>query len=252
MIPQEIVKLLLQFVPPPEEYLLTGQDDVPESFKTRYGELAPLRRVATEYAALHDTAAVLDLAREGKLAVGEKTSLPGASALRILPARMLLSDYYPEQTWMKGDDSIRPYGLIMAAQAGGLARAVGGRLQLTSAGEDFLREPAVARLREAWKLWLRSDTPDELRRIRNIKGQQSRNTELSPPSQRKACIAEALARCPAGQWISIEQFFQAVQAWNLSFRVEQSNYGSLYVGDPEYGVLATSSTPLPCSTGSIC
>ncbi len=237
-IPEEPLQILKQFVPPPEEFVLSGRDEAPEAFTPADGEPVPLHRADTERAALHDLLAVLELARDGKLAVGEKTGAPGAAALRALAPRLLLPGYFPDDR----DDTIRAFGLIVGAQAGGLVKAAGGRLQLTRNGTAFLREPTVERLRAAWERWLNADSPDELRRITSLKGQQSRRTHLTPPSERKGQIAETLARCPAGQWVAIEEFFRAMRAWDLVFDVERSDYTGLYVGySAEYGWLGGSS-----------
>ncbi|MBI3948402.1 MAG: hypothetical protein HY321_20985 [Armatimonadetes bacterium] len=237
-IPAEVVALLREFVPEPEPFVLSGVKEAPETFQPKRGEPVPLQRADTEQAAIHDLLAVLELAREGKVAVGEKTGAPSAATLRALGSRLLLPEYSLELEERKPEDSIRAFGLVVEAPAGGLARVSGGRLRLTRAGEVFLREPSAARLRDAFGRWLTADAPDELRRIRSVKGQQGRRTDLTPPSERKAAIADALRRCPIGEWIAIPDFLRAIVAWHLLFTVEDGEYSGLYVGwSAEYGTL---------------
>ena len=64
-----------------------------------------------------------------------------------------------------------------------------------------------------------------------MRGQGSRRTRLTPPSGRRTCICKALAGCPTGEWIAIEDLSRALRIWKLDFPVEQTTRSNLYVGE---------------------
>ena len=53
---------------------------------------------------------------------------------------------------------------------------------------------------------------------------------------RRQVIAEALAICPAGKWVALEEFSRFMQSENYFFEVTYNPW-DLYICDPEYGSL---------------
>jgi hypothetical protein len=117
-----------------------------------------LQRAETERATLHDWTAALRLIADGQLGVGDKTGLPSASAVRHLSKELLIPDYYSILDGSRADDAIRPFGLLVLAQACGWAKANGTKLTLTRKGEAWLKQPDEAGLRAACQRWAASSS----------------------------------------------------------------------------------------------
>jgi hypothetical protein len=79
---------------------------------------------------------------------------------------------------------------------------------------------------------------DEMSRIEAIKGQRCVNV-LTAVKPRRQTVAEALAGCPAGEWITVDELFATMRCEGLSPTIARSERGlwRLYLGDPEYGSL---------------
>jgi hypothetical protein len=245
MIPSDLVPLLREFVPAPPRFVLPAREDLPErvpvGLKGTQGEV-DLLRADTEEAALHDLAATLRLVQEGKVRVSENTGQPTAATVRQLQERLLHGDYFPAAGEVKAEDTIRPFALAMIVQAAGLARPRGGPLELTRKGQAWLDNPTAEGLRQAWDAWVGYDKLDELSRVRAIKGQRSKGCRLTPPSERKGALLEALAQGPVGQWIHRDDFFRAVRAWQCDFEVERTEFSHLYLTEMQYDWLGYADT----------
>ena len=191
-----------------------------------------------------DLPAVLRLIAEGGLAVGAKTGLPGAAAVRRLEAVLLGGDWYDaeddkdEPRWAGGPiRPIRPFAWPLLLQTGGLAKIDGSKLGLTAKGKKALSQPVHEVVKLLYERWQRKGSPDELRRVDLIKGQTSKGVRLTAPVDRRLVIEDALrASCPVGAWLSVDDLFRQMKAEGYRFDVS-GNPWKLYLVDANYGSL---------------
>ena len=185
----------------------------------------------TEPEALGNLPAAHSCSTAGKLRCSEKTRRPSAVTTRTVAEALVAGDFYP-------DDAITSFGWPLLLQAGGLARLEGPRLTLTSKGRKALGQPGHEVIRGLWERWPRHAPIDEFSRVDQIKGQKSA-AALSAAGPRRQTVASALALCPRGEWIGVDDLFAAMRHAGLSPTVARSERGlwKLYLGDPEYGSL---------------
>ncbi len=234
-LPDDLMLLLAELVPPPDKFQITGLQQAPSSFKNAVDEIITPTRAETELVGLHDLVAYLRLVDRGELSSGtDKLTLGG---IKKLLANLLQGDFLPLPEKYRANDTIRPFGLDMFARQAGLVIYRPAGLQLTGLGRAYYQSRDPALLLEAVEAWSESNEFDELSRISSIKGQKSRSTSLTPPTGRREAIVEALSWCPPGVWIKLEDFYRAIKIWHFDFEVENSFYPNLYIGHPEYGLL---------------
>lgn len=231
-IPDDLLALLRPFVPKPPPFILPTLEELPRDKKE-----APSVISEAEQAALHDLPAVLDLVREGKVSVSEKTQQITAGSARLMLKRLFHGDFLEHKESVNASDTIRPFAWGLLVQAAGLARRRGTKLELTREGQAALANPSAEAIRTAWAEWVDSDLLDELSRINCIQGQNARGARLTKPSSRKPCLLKALQQCPVGKWINIEDFFRLIRGGGFNFGIENSAYSHLYIGHPEHGWL---------------
>ena len=185
----------------------------------------------TEPEALGNLPAVLQLCAAGKLRCSEKTRRPSAATIRTVAEALVAGDFYP-------DEAIASFAWPLLLQAGGLARLDGSRLTLTPKGRKALGQPGHEVVRGLWERWPRHAPIDEFSRVDQIKGQKS-TAALSAAVPRRHTVVAALALCPPGEWIGVDDLFAAMRRADLSPTVARSERGlwKLYLGDPEYGSL---------------
>jgi hypothetical protein len=155
----------------------------------------------TEREALANVRAVLELCAAGELRCSDKTSRPTAAAIRTIDAHLVHGDFY-------ADERIATVAWSLLVQAGGLAKLDGTRLQLSAKGRVALGKPAAEAICQLWQRWLTHALIDEFGRIEQIKGQRGRNV-LTAAKPRRQTVAVALADCPLGEWIGIDDLFTA-------------------------------------------
>lgn len=184
----------------------------------------------TEREALLNLRAVLELCAAGELRCSEKTGRPSAATIRTVGARLVHGDFYL-------DDPIVSFAWPLLVLAGGLARNEGGRLDLTPKGRTAMRTPSAEVIRGLWRRWLSHAVIDEFSRIEEIKGQRAANV-LTAAGRRRQAVAAALAACPAGEWIDVDDLFATMQrgASPTIARSERAVW-KLYLVDAEYGSL---------------
>ena len=185
----------------------------------------------TEPEALGNLAAVLQLCAAGKLRCSEKTRRPSAVTTRTVAEALVAGDFYP-------DEAIASFAWPLLLQAGGLARLEGQRLTLTTKGRKAIGQPGHEVIRGLWERWPRHAPIDEFSRVDQIKGQKSA-AALSAAGPRRQAVAAALALCPPGEWIGVDDLFAAMRRADLNPTVARTERGlwKLYLGDPEYGSL---------------
>ncbi len=181
--------------------------------------------------ALANVLAVLQLCGAGKLRCSEKTQRPSAATVAGVAEVLASGDFYPTEP-------IAAFAWPLLVQAGGLAELAGGRLQLTAKGRTALGRPPAETIRALWRSWVGKAVIDELSRVEHIKGQRTANT-LTSAKTRRQTVAAALSRCPAGEWVAIDDLFDRMRRGGLSPTVARSERAlwRLYLTDPQYGSL---------------
>lgn len=258
VVPDDIKSRLKAFVPEPAKVTLNRIDEVAETFnlkshrynpKTKSYEAVeegiPVVRRETERHALQELPTVLRLVEAGKIAVSDKTLRPTAASMQTLAEVLRGGDYYelPDKPAKKREyeeqeiGPIKAFAWPMIVQAAKLAELSGARLSLTKAGRKALSAPPAETLRLAWQRWLKTRILDELRRIDVIKGQTGAGKRgLTAVDERRAVIAKALAECPVGSWVSVNEFFRYMQAAEFDFEVTRDPW-ELYIVEQGYGSL---------------
>lgn len=185
----------------------------------------------TEAEALANVLAVLQLCGAGKLRCSEKTQRPAAATVSAVAEVLAGGDFYPAEP-------IAAFAWPLLIQAGGLAELAGARLQLTAKGRAALGRPPAETVRGLWRSWVSKAVVDELSRVEHIKGQRTTNT-LTSAKARRQTVASALAGCPAGEWVPVDDLFTRMRRGGLSPTVARSERAlwRLYIADPEYGSL---------------
>ena len=223
-LPEEMILTMKEWVGPEPEFQPQTFRELPAWIRVDKGEVE-LLTVETERAAWHDLGAVLRLAQEGHLKVSEVSFLPGAPALRALQKELALLDYYAVAE-ARAAETIRPCGLIIALQAGGLAEEAEGTLRLTRAGEAWLAHPTPEGLRWTFDNWIQSKHLDELRRLGGLKGLQSAEAKFTRPEIRRRAILGAINRFTPGEWVPVEEFFKTVKLKGHHFVVEPGGHAT--------------------------
>jgi hypothetical protein len=245
--PEDLRQRLRAFVHAPAQAALATIAELPEEIEqpsTFYDhasgsrqtevELVALTARQTECAALHDLEAVLRLVQSGKLSVSDKTRRPSAAATRAVAEALLGGEPYPEES---GLGPITSFAWPMLVQAGGLAELRGSRLALTNAGRKAVGAPAADTVRRLWDRWRGTRLLDELSRVDVIKGQSGKGKRgLTAVAGRREVVADALAECPVGRWVAVDELFRYMRSVGHRFEVTRDPW-RLYIGDPHYGSL---------------
>jgi len=246
-IPDDLASRLARLLPAPRELRVPTLDDdqLPQVIVlSEDDEPEPLRRAETEIMVQQELPALLRLIAQGGLAVGAKTGLPSAAAVRRIESVLLNGDWYGEDDdddsprWAGGPiRPIRAFAWPLLLQVGGLAKIEGSKLGLTAKGKKALSQPLHEVVKELYERWQRKGTPDELRRVDLIKGQTSKGVRLSAPIDRRLVIEDALlACCTLGKWLSVDDLFRQMKVEGHRFEVA-GNPWKLYLVDPNYGSL---------------
>jgi len=255
VMPDDLKTRLKAFVPAPVEAKVKTLPEPPESHdrpffrwnpKTRAQERStervPLAVRETELMAQRELISVLRLVDAGKIAVSDTTRRPSSAAIGAITAVLEGGDYYPRlpvtDKWNdENAGPIRAFAWPLLIQAGGLAHLSGSKLGLTRAGRKALGEPAAGTIRAMWEKWEDTTIIDELSRIDCVKGQTGKGRRgLTAVSSRREAVCDALAECPAGAWIALDEFHRFMRAEGNDFAVTRDAW-SLYIGELQYGSL---------------
>lgn len=245
LLPDDLRERLEAFVPEPPDAALESLAEPPAMLerqvelydyaarkKERWTETIPVAVRETERSAQRDLAAVLRLVDAGKVSVSDKTRRPTGSAIRAVADVLDEGDFC--------DDAVGPikaFAWPLIVQAAGLAELSGTRLRLTKAGQKGLASLPAETLRASWNRWLDTRLLDELSRIECIKGQTGKGKRgLTAAAGRRAAVAAALAECPVGRWVAVDELFRYMRAAGHDFEVTRDAWG-LYLAEPEYGSL---------------
>ncbi|OFW65656.1 MAG: hypothetical protein A2Y74_04050 [Actinobacteria bacterium RBG_13_63_9] len=255
VMPADLKERLKAFVPPPAEVKIETLAELPAAYvlpfsrwnsKTKTEEKGteevPLTVRETQRTAQRELLSVLRLVDAGKVAVSDKTRRPLSTTIDAITSMLEGGDYYPRlpvsSKWHdENAGPIRAFAWPLLIQAGGLAQLSGSKLQLTKAGRKALAEPAAETIRTIWTKWEDTTIIDELSRIDCVKGQTGKGKRgLTAVSSRRVAIADTLAECPVGGWISIDEFFRFLRALGNDFAVTR-NAWNLYISELQYGSL---------------
>ncbi|MFN8488627.1 MAG: hypothetical protein U0350_13590 [Caldilineaceae bacterium] len=228
-IPDDMLPLLVELVPTPERFQVTGLVETPQTAPS-FDEPQPLFHADTEAAGLHDLSVYLRMLDQGQIDISNTNSykLTPASAQK-LHDNLLNGDFFSGNDKVKFEETIRPFGLHVFAVDSGLASSARNR-PVTEKGKEFLHTQNPEILLEALETWSEQGGFDELTRIDAIRGQKAKGIRLTKPGKRRAAIVEALSWCPTGVWIPIEEFYRALVIWHFDFDLEEGNGEHLYVG----------------------
>ncbi len=253
-VPPDLATRLRAFVEPPPRVAVEVIDPLPETValarrahvpngEDRSGDETVLIRRDMELAASQDLKAVLRLVQGGAVAVSAKTRRASAAAMRRIAGVLSDGDFFDplekkKKSWDQVPGVVRAFAWPWLVQAAKLVRLRGSRLELTKAGRAALAEPAAQTLRDAWERWVYSDLLDEFNRIDDIKGQfrGKGKRSMTAAVERRRVIADALAECPVGRWIHVDEFIRFMQAVPFHFEVTEDPW-RLYILDQEYGSL---------------
>ncbi len=257
---QEVQRGLRAIIPRPKSAQIGTIDQIPAHIvqtvwewnaktntRTKGTQEIPLVQRKMEHSALRELRSVLRLVDAGKVSVSDKNHWPTSAAMKQIAKVLEGEDFYPSNVADAGPKEepkypgtgepgpIRAFAWPMILQAGKLAKADGSKLALTKAGRAALTAPAHETMRGLVEEWIDTDILDELRRINVIRGQTGNGLRhLSEASDRRVAITEALAECPVGQWISLNEFSRYMQAEKHLFEITSDPW-SLYIAEQQYG-----------------
>jgi hypothetical protein len=255
VMPDDLKARLKSFVPRPAKAKIETLPELPATYDLAYShwnsktgtrekgiEQIPIEVHETERPAQRELFSVLRLVDSGKVSVSDKTRRASAATIDAITNILENGDYYPRlpvtDKWRdENAGPLRAFAWPLIVQAGGLAQLSGSKLQLTKAGRKALSEPASETIRTLWSKWIDSSILDELSRIECIKGQNGKGKHgLTALSSRRDAIADTLAECPVGAWISTGEFFRFLRASGNDFSVTRDAW-NLYIGELQYGSL---------------
>ncbi len=253
VMPDDLKERLEAFVPKPGAAKVKSLPELPATYGVPWSrwnsetktqekgtEQVPLAVHQTELTAQRELLSVLRLIDSGKVSVSDKTRRPSAATIKTVTNILEGGDYYPvvpvKSKWHdENAGPIRAFAWPLIVQAGGLAQLSGSKLQLTKAGRSALSQPAGETLYTLWSDWLDTTIIDELSRIECVKGQTGKGKRgLTATWSRREAIANTLAECPAGPWISTEDFRRFVCASGNDFKVSR-NAWDLYISEKQHG-----------------
>lgn len=250
-IPSDLRKQLREFVPEPEFPTVASVEEAPDFVDRRRSgfvpkgqkpkfDRVPLNCRNMEQAAAYDLLAVLRLIDAGRISVSRKTRRASAVSVRRVAEVLYDGDFYDatekRKRWTQFVGPIRSFAWPWLVQAGKLAQLRGTKLILTKAGRAAFTALPAETLRRIWKGWLKNTLLDEFSRVEEIKGQtrgRGKRT-MTAPRNRRPWVDEALAECPVGRWVQVDEFFRFMQAAELDFSVTRYPW-HLYLGGPEHG-----------------
>ncbi len=244
-LPSDLIHLLKNIVPLPQEATIKSINELPKNFK----ELNLVSH-ETEDAALSDIVTMLRLCEEGTISVGDTTGYVGASGAKKIRSVLLTQDFYaPEQDTSDkydiqiGSLGIKPFAWAVLLQAGKVAVNDHGKLCLSRAGKKLLSLPDHEMIRHLWQSWLGNTMLHELSRVDEIKGQKSKGHPLYSPCEARKTIELALTLMPRGTWVQVEDFLTYMVASRVNFDIAKNPW-ALYVADAQYGHLSESDSDI--------
>ena len=260
-IPDDLKARLKAFVPPPQKDRLRTLDRLPDLLyfeqktgKVREiypgdpplieGEGTPFHVRGTDRAARNNLKAVLILTEQGKIKVGPQTGHPSSAAMKAIARALDGGDWYVPGQELDEDlddyteiDPIQAFAWPLLLQGAGLANIEAGSLRLTRTGKAALNGDPAGTIRAIWKKWEKTTFFDEFSRVNAIRGQNSKGgRHMVSPAYRRPVINAALAGCPPGAWVSVDELGRYMVANDFLFEVTRDLW-KLYISEAQYGSL---------------
>ena len=254
VLPMELYKRFLSFVPKPKEMKLETVKTLPEKhevkreffdYKKRESvqkiKMLPISMKKTEVFSLEEVKVVLNLINTKKISVSDKTGFPTKSSLKTLSSNFKEDDFYDQDTILE-TGAIKPFGWLMLIQASSLTKTEGKNLKLTKKGVEALKKEAHEVIKELFEDFIESQDFDEFRRIDVIKGQNlSRRYGITRPSDRRLSLIGALKECQTEEWVYVDSFFKFIQSTEYDFEIaSEAALWELYICEKRYGSLGYS------------
>ena len=232
-IADDLMPLLADLVLPLERFQLEGLVDPPKHVQMgKYNWEADVAE--TEFTGRADLLTYLQLVEQKQVKFSPKSNRLTTASIRTVLDSLMMGDFRELPEKITGRTVIRPFGLDVFAQESGLMTRTG---KLTKAGREYLQTQDPDLFLTAFEKWTENGKFDEITRITQLSGLNSRGTRLTPPAPRREKVIEALSWCPVDSWISIFDFYRAIIIWDFDFDVESTEYSNLYIGSRSYGSL---------------
>ena len=257
VVPVDLAERLRRFVPEPSGVEVRSTTELPAKVQrttrgdVRRGGAAPsefveLQRHDAEPAALREVLALLRLVQANAVTISTATRRATAASVRRIARVLEGGDYFdPDEEkanrWDQVPGPVRALAWPWLLQAGKLVAANGTKLALTNAGRAALAASPASILTNLWDRWMTNPVFDEFSRVDAIKGQtRGRGKQrLTAPVERRLVVAEALGRCPVGDWVLFDDFSRFMRASSLDFEVTKDPW-TLYLIERRYGSLGFS------------
>lgn len=249
-LPADLRAILLGFVPPPDPFRVPTHADPPAEHtlprpswaREQPHAAVPVRVRDTAREAEADLPAVLRLIDAGKVRVTDKKLVPTEATRKVVAGVLTGGDFYTpdDEDEHDGDPAhdltIKAFAWPMLVQAAGLAEKRGDALKLTAAGRAALTDSPAATLKKVWAAWQKARLLDEFARVEVVKGQG--RADLTAPATRRKAVLDALAVCPPGEWVAVDDLWRLMRGTGRGFRMagEQDTW-ELYIAEQEYGSL---------------
>jgi hypothetical protein len=239
--PQDLQERVKKIFPQPAAVTITTCDNLPPKIvqhEKKYNGTSKLtvevRKRPTVREAIGNFTIVLRVMDSGKLKVSSARRFPTQAAMTLLAEQLMENDWYEQPCY----GGIQSFAWPLLLQAGGFAATSASALSLTSKGKKVLngKIPVHEAIRDAWNAWKTRALIDEFSRVSAIKGQTARGRVMTSALRRRAAVIEALAECPEGTWISVEELGRFMRAESRGFAITHNSWG-LYIGDRNYGAL---------------
>jgi len=237
-VPRDLAQRLTSFVPEPPAAAVSTLSE-PQQEPGLF-----LRH--TEQAALTEVKTLLRLADQGMLKFSTTTGMPSAAGTAKIIEHLTNGDWFPPEVacvpglpkYDQQVGNIKPVGWTLLLHTARLIDMAGTKSRLASAGAKMLGMPPHEAIRTIWMKWLDNRTHDEFNRIGPIKGQTGKGA-MTAKQPRRHAIIEALASCPANEWILTGEFSRYMQAAGHEFEVTHDPW-KLYICERQYGSLGYS------------
>lgn len=215
---RDIRELLLEFIPPPHA-VPPATIDVPANATVRL----------TEADALNDVLVLLNAISHGRLPVTAKTGMLGSAATKQISQLIRGGDLYATEEC----DPIRAFAWTVLLQSCGYTQVRNEELRLNEPGNRALLSAPADLLREVWYGWIVHGSYDEFKRLETLKLDKSAARKFGgyTSKARRGKVRDALAQCPPGKWISVDEFFSFIRRAGLHFELCRGEHGLLLFGE---------------------
>lgn len=246
----ELVQPLEVLLPKPAPLQAKVESSLPSTFHFKHRwreeeEDRPIQVFESERLAPAELSRVLRLIQGGKVKVTDAGRRPTDASSRLLSEVLVVPDFAldppPKQRdrWTELAGPVRGHAWGVLVQQCGWAKARGGVLTLTAAGQSCSAGFNLEQLRVGVERYFDNDDFDELNRINHIRGQGGKGQRsMSHPSTRKQAVQSALQEFPVGQWLSLAEARRLIDASGSDWNVLDSERIGLYFGELQYGFIS--------------